>query len=191
MKTYIPKEVPDDVLLSLGYQASEKVPIHYFSEGKPRACHDNVRAYLKGANGGSCQFGWMFSMLGKFILNFHAHAVVRLNSGELFCVTPPEQTGLRNIIFARDDSIEKLIKNNRLPVRSYALVDAPIVQSVAQLNQEPEDCRLNDSSSFLVDLKLLSIKDEFCKYVTCNTAPSDICYCGSQKTYAECCYHCR
>ncbi|MGI2127728.1 hypothetical protein [Shewanella oncorhynchi] len=140
MNFYIPKNVPKDFLKDLGYQPVESVPVEPLEAGIAIHCLDNVREYLS-CNDGEPQFGWMFSMLGKFILKLHAHVVVSLPDQKLLCVTPPEKP-LRYVNFIRDSSISSSITNNRLPTKSFALVNAAIIRQFVQLENEADTARL-------------------------------------------------
>lgn len=187
MHFYIPKNIPEDFLKKLGYQPVESVPVEPLEGGSAMHCFDNVRQYLS-CNEGEPQFGWIFSMLGKFILKLHAHVVVGLPDQKLLCVTPPEKP-LRHVNFIKDSSVSSAIINNRLPTKSFALVNAAIIKQFVQLENDEDTARLlGDHRSFSnVNSKKTILKNDFIEYVRANTGRNDVCFCGSEKKYKNCC----
>lgn len=187
MHFYIPTNVPKDFLKDLGYQPVESVPVDPLEQGVTMHCLDNVRKYLS-CNEGEPQFGWMFSMLGKFILKLHAHVVVRLPDQKLLCVTPPEKP-LRYVNFIKDSSISSIITNNRLPTKSFALVNAAIIKQFVQLENDEDTARLIGDlvATSNVYLQKANLEHEFLQYVRVNTGRNDVCFCGSEKKYKYCC----
>lgn len=120
-----------------------RVEISVVEGGKKLHCYDNVRRYLE-FNAGEVQLGWIFSQLGNIAFKLNAHAVVKHPNGSLLCVTPPEHD-LKEINFAPDNSIVPLIKNNKLPVRVYSLVDDKIVHDYARLENLESEMRLENN----------------------------------------------
>ncbi|RJX31983.1 MAG: hypothetical protein C4516_04895 [Oxalobacter sp.] len=187
MRFYIPEKLPEDFLLSRGYQPVEKVFVQPLQGGMQMSCLDNVRKYLAN-NGGDFQFGWVFSMFGKFILKLHAHVVVRLDKDDLLCVTPPEQT-TRFINFSRDNSIPSAMVNDRLPTISFALVDAPIIHQLVQIENDEDSARLRGDipATKRIQAQRNWLADEFVTFAKANTGRNEICYCGSTRKYKFCC----
>jgi HTH-type transcriptional repressor of NAD biosynthesis genes len=187
MNYYIPKDLPMNFLRRINCVPIEEVEIQQFENTIQNYCLDNVTNYLN-SNNGSIQYGWIFSMLGRFVLKTHAHAVVHMENGRLICVTPPESK-MAKIKFVRDESVKDLIVNNRLPVKGYGLVDSLIIEKFVSFENEQDVARLNGDSARVYEIysEKLLLASEFFTYVSNNTRKDDPCYCGSSRKFKKCC----
>lgn len=140
---HIPSELPFGFLKSIGIESVEKVEISAISNGEKLHCYNNVMRYLE-SNQGEIQLGWVFSQLGNIVFKLNAHAVVKLPNRSLLCVTPPEHD-MKEINFVPDDSIASLIRNNKLPVRVYPLVEDKTVHDYVKLENLESEMRLDSN----------------------------------------------
>ena len=87
MNFFNPRKIDRNWLKLAKLDSIRVLPVHPSQVAKPLQCLDNVERYIK-KNGGTVQFGWIFSCLGNIVLKLTAHAVVKEQSGSLICVTP-------------------------------------------------------------------------------------------------------
>ena len=184
-------ELSSSLLKKLGVEDLRKIPVQPEPDAKFLNCLDNVTSYIE-KNGGSVQFGWIFSCLGNISIKMTAHAVVKTPDNSLVCVTPNDyRTGL--LKFAPDCSVENFIQNNFLPTKFVPLIDDQSLSEYIGIEAEQDKLRLDnlgiiaqsDLEQFKMRASLLypAILSLAKKY----TGRNDQCYCGSGKKSKKCC----
>ncbi|HEA18686.1 MAG TPA: hypothetical protein ENH88_20005 [Pseudoalteromonas prydzensis] len=184
-------ELSSSLLKKLGVEDLRKIPVQPEPDAKFLNCLDNVTSYIE-KNGGSVQFGWIFSCLGNISIKMTAHAVVKTPDNSLVCVTPNEyRTGL--LKFAPDCSVENFIQNNFLPTKFVPLIDDQSLSEYIGIEAEQDKLRLDnlgiiaqsDLEQFKMRASLLypAILSLAKKY----TGRNDQCYCGSGNKSKKCC----
>ena len=191
MNFFNPRKIDRNWLKLAKLDSIRVLPVHPSQVAKPLQCLDNVERYIK-KNGGTVQFGWIFSCLGNIVLKLTAHAVVKEQSGSLICVTPNEFRTDR-LSFASDDSIDKLIVNRHLPQRCICLVENDILSRYVALERELDELRLINSGvvsqSNLQDInqRASELYPYVLKIAKDATGPNHACYCGSNEKRKRCC----
>lgn len=127
-------------------------------------------------------------MLGKFVIKRHAHVVIRSPHDNLICITPPE-VPIKTQNFYRDNTVESLIINNKMPTQSFSITNTPIIQKFVTLENQAEHARLYGNQQALnsINLNKQQISKELISFMQKNTNRNDPCYCGSAKKYKQCC----
>lgn len=191
MKFFNPRKIDRNWLKLAELDSIRVLPVYPSQAAKPLQCLDNVERHIK-ENGGTVQFGWIFSCLGNIVLKLTAHAVVKEQSGSLICVTPNEfRTG--RLVFAPDDSIDKLIINKHLPQRCICLIENDIISRYVALERELDELRLINSGvvsqSNLQDInqRASELYPYVLKIAKDATGPNHACYCGSNEKRKRCC----
>ncbi|MCB2385645.1 hypothetical protein [Thalassolituus alkanivorans] len=184
-------EICSNTLKKCGVKKIEKIPVRPDENAQPKNCLNNVRSHI-AEHGGSVQLGWIFSCLGNVAVKMTAHAIVRTDAGKLICVTPNKyRKGLLN--FARDDSVENLIKNDFLPMKFIPLIDNKTINEYIGIELELDQLRIDNkglvSQSDLQNFQYkASLLYPSLLFVAKNhTGRNDFCFCGSGKKNKKCC----
>jgi len=182
----------------------QEIDIFSIESTRQRNCILNSKYYI-GSNGGSLQYGWMFSTLGNIAIRFVGHCVVKDSNGRLLCVSPPEHKYLTKLSFIADDSV--IEKNGRLKCITFPLVNHLLAIEVAQLENIESDIRskykarkcLSDQTNHVVltdedsdimthiNIRKHQMAYELKKLVIKSMKPNDLCYCGTGVKYKKCC----
>jgi hypothetical protein len=178
-----------------------------FPEALMRNCTHNVKRFIE-ENGGSAEYGWAVSALGNVLIRFVGHCVVRRDSGELVCVTPPECTYIDEMAFIPDPSIAVTDQNReRLPTITFPLINNSVAIQYADLenvsstlrSKYPSKSSLDDNRSSTtltekdskvmtdVTIRIRRLMPDLQALVVRTYGSNQYCLCNSGKKYKKCC----
>lgn len=169
----------------------EIIPIEPHTTATPLNCLNNAKTYIH-SNGGEVQLGWIFSIMGNLALKLTAHAVVKQDDGSLLCVTPNEYRN-NKLKFSPDDSVEHLIKNDRLPMKFIPLIKNSTLNEYLEIERSMDKLRLENSGAVKaieiqqIQLKASMLYPSILDLAKKHTHKNDYCFCGSNKKRKKCC----
>lgn len=190
-KAFEPITLPIQIIKEMNLTTFVKVKIRPETFADIDSCLNNAKEYLN-ENDGSLEFGWKIANWGNLLLKLTAHVVVKLPNKKLTCVSP-STINASALMFIPDPEVEKLIVNNRLPVKHFPLIKHHLLDELIEVENKfesirmggsfgitPQDANAYDMQRFLLFKKLEAIAIE-------TTKKDDLCFCGSRKARKKCC----
>lgn len=191
MQYFDPPILDKNILTKAKISNIEIIPILPQDDAAPLNCLNNVERYTS-INGGEAQLGWIFSIMGNLALKLTAHAVVKQADGSLLCVTPNEYRN-NKLRFSPDNSVEKLIKNNHLPMKFVPLIQNDALNKYIEIERAMDTLRLETGGIVkAIDIQKLHMKasmlyPSILELAKKQTDKNDPCFCGSNKKRKKCC----
>lgn len=192
MEAFDPPKIDSSILKKARISVVQSITVEVHTTATPRNCLNNVTDYVK-ENGGTVQFGWIFSIIGNIALKMTAHAVVKKQNGKLLCITPNEYRK-GSLKFACDNTISENTKDGFLPSKLVALIDDGIISNYLNVLQEIDELQFttNGNADLNQKFNLLCIKRDsllssVLRLAKMNTGKNDYCFCGSTKINKKCC----
>ncbi len=186
-----PLVLPKAVAIELNQKKAKDLKIKCHSSSAVDNCLNNVQEYLKN-NDGEIQLGWKVSVWGNVVAQLIGHAVVKTKDNKMFCITPRVDSK-KSIKFVPDNSINELIKNNRLPSKSIGLVEDPLVTKWLVLEQHIERVHSSGVAALTAAQSAEYNNQRVLNYMNLEplarkvTLKGDLCFCGSNKKRYKCC----